>query len=163
AQRRGDSAPLVAGRRSRRNRPRDPGPLDRNRGAHGPPCRGRGRPRRPRRGRSAHSVAARSEAEGDAAATCRPERESGHEQARDARGGAAPQADRSSGGPMTHGSPATLLAERLVESLAKDHAHRAVDVALSKFSIVELAALASHWPFWARPKQLSPTGSWRTW
>src|SRR5262245_9251956 len=64
---------------------------------------------------------------------------------------------------MTQRSPAMLLAERLVESLGKDLAHRSVDVALSKFTIVELAALASHWPFWARPKQLPPPGSWRTW
>lgn len=26
-----------------------------------------------------------------------------------------------------------------------------------------VAALAFHWPFWARPQQLAPPGDWRTW
>ena len=59
--------------------------------------------------------------------------------------------------------PASLLASRLVAALGRPAAHRALDVALSKFTVVELASLAATWEFWARPKQLAPIGDWRSW
>lgn len=34
---------------------------------------------------------------------------------------------------------------------------------LAKLSIEEKAALNWHWPFWARPNQLAPSGDWRIW
>lgn len=34
---------------------------------------------------------------------------------------------------------------------------------LSKLPLVERAALAANWSFWARPKQLPPPAPWRTW
>lgn len=60
-------------------------------------------------------------------------------------------------------SPASLIAERLVREYGRTNAHRIVDVAIGKFSNVELAALAARWGFWARGKQLAPTSRWRTW
>lgn len=65
--------------------------------------------------------------------------------------------------PFVHGSEAQRIVDRLVKSLGRAHAHRAVDLALGKFSHVELAALAADWNFWARPKQLAPEGEWRSW
>lgn len=60
-------------------------------------------------------------------------------------------------------SAAVDLAASLVRTIGREHAHRALDVMLGKFSNVELAALAGDWSFWARPKQLAPSGTWRTW
>lgn len=60
-------------------------------------------------------------------------------------------------------SPAAKMIRRLVFSLGKDVAHRAIDVALQKFTTIELAALAAHWNFWARPKQLPPNDLWQSW
>ena len=60
-------------------------------------------------------------------------------------------------------SEAQHLVHRLVQVLGRDTAEKTLDVMLSKFSNVELAALAAYWPFWARPKQLPPTGTWRSW
>lgn len=64
---------------------------------------------------------------------------------------------------MIDHSPASILAERMVYALGKEFAHRALDVALKKFSNVELAALAARWEFWARSKQLPPRSNWRSW
>ncbi len=60
-------------------------------------------------------------------------------------------------------SPAAEIATRLVRSVGKPAAHAAIDAILSKFTNVELAALAFHWETWARPKQLAPRGDWRSW
>lgn len=59
--------------------------------------------------------------------------------------------------------PDVLLARALVSSLGVDGAHRCVDSLVKQFSNVELAALATHWPMWARPKQLAPAGDWLSW
>lgn len=60
-------------------------------------------------------------------------------------------------------SPASFLALRLVRSLGAERAHEAIDAALSKFSVVELAALELWWEFWAGSKQLAPHGDWVSW
>lgn len=60
-------------------------------------------------------------------------------------------------------SPDALIAKALVDSLGREGAHRAVDALVGEFSNVELAAIAAHWPSWARPKQLPPPGDWRSW
>lgn len=65
---------------------------------------------------------------------------------------------------MTDGdSEARAMVERLVRMFGKAGAHDALDSMIQNLSVVELAALASHWEFWARPKQLPPEGKWRTW
>jgi phage terminase large subunit-like protein len=38
-----------------------------------------------------------------------------------------------------------------------------IRAALARLSVVERAALAARWAFWARPKQLPPPTSWKTW
>ncbi len=60
-------------------------------------------------------------------------------------------------------SPASMLAARLVESLGRERAHRAMDALLERFSTVEIAALGQWWGFWARSKQRAPAGDWRSW
>lgn len=50
------------------------------------------------------------------------------------------------------------LAERLAAMPAQ-----AARLYLDGLSDGAVAALAYHWPFWARPQQLSPGGDWRTW
>lgn len=60
-------------------------------------------------------------------------------------------------------SAAQALAARLVAALGREKAHRALDMALAKFTTVEKAALACHWDFWAREKQKAPVTEWRTW
>ena len=62
-----------------------------------------------------------------------------------------------------YSAPDARLARRLVASLGREGAHRAVDSLVSKFSVVELAALAGHAPMWMRPKQRPPATSWRSW
>lgn len=65
--------------------------------------------------------------------------------------------------PIDH-SAASRLANRLVRTLGREMAHRAVDTMLSQFTVVELAALSAHWPTWARSKQLAPTWDhWQSW
>ena len=60
-------------------------------------------------------------------------------------------------------SPDVLMACRLVEKLGREGAHRAIDALVSQFSNVELAAIASEWALWARPKQIAPAWDWVTW
>lgn len=65
--------------------------------------------------------------------------------------------------PIDHSTMSTI-AKRLVRTLGRDEAHRAVDIIFSQFSTVELAALRAHWPAWARTKQLAPTWDhWQSW
>ncbi len=52
---------------------------------------------------------------------------------------------------------------RLVEDLGPDGARLAIPALCAKFTRLELAALAAHWPTWARPKQLPPLAEWRSW
>lgn len=59
-------------------------------------------------------------------------------------------------------SPDVLLAKALLDRFGRAGAHRAVDLLTAQFTNVELAALAAHWPMWARPKQLPPTDEWET-
>lgn len=59
-------------------------------------------------------------------------------------------------------SPAEKLVARLAP-LGVSAAHRALDIALSKLSTVELAALGYDWRgFFARSKQIIPEGRWRS-
>jgi phage terminase large subunit-like protein len=61
-------------------------------------------------------------------------------------------------------SPATLLAQRLTTALGRAQAHRAVDMILDRMAVVDVAALAYDWSgMWARPKQVAPSGEWRSW
>jgi phage terminase large subunit-like protein len=60
-------------------------------------------------------------------------------------------------------SDAALAAHRLTAALGPDLARRALGVALSRFTTVELAALAGYWPTWAMSKQRAPGGKWRSW
>jgi len=61
-------------------------------------------------------------------------------------------------------SPAMRVAHRLVQSLGVDGAHRAIDLVLDGMPVVDVAALAYDWKgTWARPKQIPPAGSWRSW
>lgn len=60
-------------------------------------------------------------------------------------------------------SQVVAFAERLVRSVGRERAHAALDVMLERFNVVELAALAADWSFWARPKQIPPPGPWRSW
>lgn len=64
---------------------------------------------------------------------------------------------------MTDVSPAAAIASRVAATLGRKLAHQTIDVALKRFTNVELAALAMYWEFWARPKQLAPAGNWRSW
>lgn len=59
-------------------------------------------------------------------------------------------------------SPAYQLAERLVERFGAA-AREVVAEELARLTVVEQAALAAHWPAWARGKQLPPEGEWRSW
>jgi len=58
---------------------------------------------------------------------------------------------------------ARKLVRRLVADLGRNGAHQAVDAMLARLSVLERAALAVHWPLWARSKQLAPNDDWRTW
>jgi phage terminase large subunit-like protein len=60
-------------------------------------------------------------------------------------------------------SPAQAFVTALVRAVGRDTAPRVLDAMLDKLSTCELAALAADWSFWARPKQLAPASSWRTW
>lgn len=60
-------------------------------------------------------------------------------------------------------SPDALLCDHLVRSLGVEGAHKAVDALVGRFTNIELAALAAHWPSWARPKQIAPPGDWVSW
>lgn len=60
-------------------------------------------------------------------------------------------------------SVACRLVQRLVDDLGPDGARQAIRVLCEKFTPLERAALAAHWPTWARPKQLPPLGEWRSW
>ena len=65
-------------------------------------------------------------------------------------------------GPITELSPAQRVIERLVE--LGEEAPRALEALLSRLTREEQAALAFEWEdFWARPKQLPPDGTWRSW
>lgn len=55
-----------------------------------------------------------------------------------------------------------LLAWRLSQ-LGHGGARLAVRAMFAQMSVVERAALFAAWDFWARPKQLAPAGSWRSW
>lgn len=59
-------------------------------------------------------------------------------------------------------SVARRAVQRLVDDLGADGARQAVGVLCAKFTPLELAALAAHWPTWARPKQLPPLTAWRS-
>ncbi len=59
-------------------------------------------------------------------------------------------------------SPDAIICKRLVDRFGRDGAKRALSAVCRQFSNVELAALASRWEAWARPKQLPPP-EWRTW
>jgi phage terminase large subunit-like protein len=58
-------------------------------------------------------------------------------------------------------SPARRIADRFA-ALGAGEAHEALDSALAGLSVVDLALLLRVWPFWARPKQIIPQGSWKT-
>jgi phage terminase large subunit-like protein len=60
-------------------------------------------------------------------------------------------------------SEARQLVESLVRRLGPVGARRYVDTCLASCTRVELASLAMRWSFWARPKQLPPSGRWRSW
>ena len=60
---------------------------------------------------------------------------------------------------MRDPSPAALLCLALVMDLGPG-AHDAIDAILAKLSVVERAALAACWAFWARPKQRPPHEEW---
>lgn len=64
---------------------------------------------------------------------------------------------------MDERSRAEVFVESVVADLGRETSKRALSVMCSKFSAVELAALAKRWDFWARPKQLAPASSWRSW
>ncbi len=64
---------------------------------------------------------------------------------------------------MSECSRAQLLCESLVRDVGREGASRMLRAMLSEFSNTELAALAANWRFWARPKQLPPAHSWRSW
>jgi phage terminase large subunit-like protein len=54
----------------------------------------------------------------------------------------------------------------LVEGLRRldpDVSVRVAVAAWRRLTVVERAAVAADWSFWARPKQLPPPGKWRTW
>lgn len=58
---------------------------------------------------------------------------------------------------------AAVLVRELVDALGADEAERAIRKVCEEFSPLERAALAAHWPLWARPKQLAPQGPWKSW
>lgn len=60
---------------------------------------------------------------------------------------------------MRDPSPAAQLCAALVADLGPG-AHDAIEAILEKLSVVERAALAAHWAFWARPKQRPPHDEW---
>lgn len=61
-------------------------------------------------------------------------------------------------------SPAARIAAQLVDTVGAAAAHQAVDAICAKLTHVERAALAAHWPMWAREKQLAPPGDrWQSW
>lgn len=60
-------------------------------------------------------------------------------------------------------SPASALVGRLVDQLGAETARRCLDVILDRMTVVEAAALAHDWELWARPKQLAPPTTWRSW
>lgn len=62
-----------------------------------------------------------------------------------------------------HDEPIRIWLQDLVASIGAEMAHRAVDVALTKFTVVELAAFATHWQTWGRSKQLPPATDWLSW
>lgn len=64
---------------------------------------------------------------------------------------------------MTDESVARRIVVRLVGDLGVDGARQAIRALCSKFTPLERAALAAHWPTWARPKQIPPLGEWRSW
>ena len=59
-------------------------------------------------------------------------------------------------------SPDALICRRLAAKFGRDGAKQALAAICRQFSNVELAALATRWEAWARPKQLPPP-DWRTW
>lgn len=59
-------------------------------------------------------------------------------------------------------SVARRAVQRLVDDLGVDGAKQAIGVLCSKFTRLELAAIAAHWPTWARPKQMPPLTEWRS-
>lgn len=60
-------------------------------------------------------------------------------------------------------SPARLLVRRLVADVGREAAHIAIETLLARLPLQKRIALAYHWPFWARPKQLAPPMPWRSW
>lgn len=48
-------------------------------------------------------------------------------------------------------------------SLGPEVAPRVILAAWDSLPVVEQAAIAADWSYWARPKQLAPDGAWRTW
>lgn len=64
---------------------------------------------------------------------------------------------------MTELSAAGGIVTRIVAALGRDQAHRAIDLIIDAMDVVDVAALAYDWGFWARPKQIAPPGVWRSW
>ena len=60
-------------------------------------------------------------------------------------------------------SPAAEMVSALVKSVGQDGARKALEICTRKLTNVELASLRHNWEFWARPKQLPPSGRWRSW
>jgi phage terminase large subunit-like protein len=59
-------------------------------------------------------------------------------------------------------SPDALIAKALRDRFGRDGARRIITTVCSRFSNVELAALAARWETWARPKQMPPA-NWLSW
>jgi len=51
----------------------------------------------------------------------------------------------------------------LFRPLGREVALKAILDTWRQLSVLERAAIAYDWPFWARPKQMPPAGEWRTW
>lgn len=62
-----------------------------------------------------------------------------------------------------HSGADVKLARRLVDTFGPERAHDELDRLLSTFTVVELAALATHAPTWLRPAQQPPPGEWSSW
>ena len=60
-------------------------------------------------------------------------------------------------------SPAEELIARLVANVGREGARALVDDLLDSMPVVDAAALAHNWHLWARPKQLPPSGNWKSW
>jgi len=64
---------------------------------------------------------------------------------------------------MDDRSPFDVLFDEAAAELGIEAAAQLFDDVLRAFKPIELAALASRWRTWARPKQLPPASKWRRW